>query len=115
MPHLARSLRLPRRFLRQRRLGNREGEWVVKSCFLALVSYEFGARPGSAQPASVPRFPDAAYRMPGSPPLPSQAAAVPYSLDELAMREKLATPPVVTPPPIAQSPSGAANPFGLHP
>ncbi len=74
------------------------------ACVLALVSYEVGTHTGSgrapiARPLPAP--PQAAFTLPNPGELPA------------AVRQQLASPPVLTPPQGAQAAAG--NPFGLHP
>ena len=76
------------------------------ACVVALVSYEAGTHSGSerapvARPLPAP--PQAAFTLPNPGELPS------------AVRQQLASPPVLTPPQGAQAAAGAGNPFGLHP
>ena len=76
------------------------------ACVLALVSYEAGTHTGSghapvARP--LPASPQATFTLPSPGELPP------------AVRQQLASPPVLTPPQGAQAEAGAGNPFGLHP
>ncbi len=76
------------------------------ACVLALVSYEVGAHSGSGRaPVAHPLLapPQAAFTLPNPGELPA------------AVRQQLASPPVLTPPQGAQAAAGAGNPFGLHP
>ncbi len=76
------------------------------ACVLALVSYEVGTHNGSGRaPVArpLPASPRTAFTIPNPGELPP------------AVREQLASPPVLTPPQGAQAAAGAGNPFGLHP
>ena len=76
------------------------------ACVLALVSYEAGTHTGSGRaPAARPLLaaPQATFTLPNPAELPA------------AVRQQLASPPVLTPPQGAQAAAGASNPFGLHP
>ena len=78
---------------------------VCAACVLALVSYEAGTHAGSGHaPVARPLpAPQAAFTLPNPGELPP------------AVRQQLASPPVLTPPQGAQAAAGAGNPFGLHP
>ena len=74
------------------------------ACVLALVSYEAGTHTGSGRAPiarPLPASPQAAFTLPNPGELPA------------AVRQQLASPPVLTPPQGAQAAAG--NPFGLHP
>ena len=76
------------------------------ACVLALVSYEAGTHTGSGRaPVARPLLatPQATFTLPNPDELPP------------AVRQQLASPPVLTPPQGAQAAAGASNPFGLHP
>ena len=76
------------------------------ACVLALVSYEAGTHAGNGRAPSarpLPASPQAAFTLPNPGELPA------------AVRQQLASPPVLTPPQGAQAAAGAGNPFGLHP
>ena len=74
------------------------------ACVLALVSYEAGTHTGSGRALvarPLPASPQAAFTLPNPGELPA------------AVRQQLASPPMLTPPQGAQAAAG--NPFGLHP